>query len=289
MYIAAPLIYASAMSQFRQQIKSLMPPIISNWWSGIRGYRMHYVGPFDSWQEAAVAADGYDAAEISQRVLTATLKVQENRAAFERDGVAFDHQQYHWPLLSSLLWISNQTNRSLRVLDFGGSMGGVFLQHEPMLAECSVDWRIIEQPDYVDLSRQNIQHPALSFHLSVDEANSDGQANVALLGSVLQYLQFPEHILTELNATKIKYLIIDRTPFITPSNGKTQRRFFVQQVAPQLYKASYPIQLLAKSELLEQLAPEWRVVTELPAAEGTQVTDSGLAFEYSGLLLERCN
>lgn len=244
---------------------------------------MRYVGPYDSWEGATAAAEGYDATEISQRVLTATLQVQENRAAFERDGIAFDHQQYHWPLLSSLLWISSQNNRSLRVLDFGGSMGGVFLQHKPMLSECSVDWRIIEQPNYVDLSQQHIEHPALSFYVSVTEANFDGQANTALLGSVLQYLQSPEHILTELISTGIKYLIIDRTPFVT----STQNKFFVQQVAPQLYEASYPIQLLSKSALLEQLAPEWRVVAELPAEEGAQTTDSGLAFEYSGLLLER--
>jgi putative methyltransferase (TIGR04325 family) len=285
MYIAALLIYASNMSQFRQQIKSLVPPIIVNWWAGIRGYRMRYVGPYDSWEDARAAADGYDASAISQRVLTATLKVQENRAAFERDGIAFDHQQYNWPLLSSLLWTSNQNNRSLRVLDFGGSMGGVFLQHESMLSNCSVDWRIIEQPNYVELSKQHIKHPALSFYLTVAEANFDGQANIALLGSVLQYLQSPERILTELSATEIKYLIIDKTPFVTTP----QPKFFVQQVARQLYEASYPIQLLSKSALLEQLAPEWRLVAELPAEEGAQTTDSGLAFEYSGLLLERCS
>ncbi|MFT7090976.1 MAG: putative methyltransferase (TIGR04325 family) [Candidatus Azotimanducaceae bacterium] len=283
MYIAAPLIYASNMSQFRQQIKSLVPPIILNWWAGMRGYRMRYVGPYDSWNDAAAAADGYDATAISQRVLTATIEVQENRATFERDGVTFDHQQYHWPLLSSLLWVANQNQRSLRVLDFGGSMGGVFLQHEPMLAECSVDWRVIEQPDYVDLSQQHIKHPALSFYLSVNDANYDSQANVAILGSVLQYLESPEQIMTELNATGIKYLIIDRTPFVTSN----QNQFFVQKVAPQLYKASYPIQLLSKSALLEQLAPEWRIVAELPAEEGAQTTDSGVVFEYSGLLLER--
>lgn len=284
MYIAALLIYAPNMSQLRQQIKSLVPPIIINWWAGVRGYRMHYIGPYDSWEDAAAAADGYDAAAISQRVLAATIKVQENKAAFERDGVTFDHQQYDWPLLSSLLWTSNQNNRSLKVLDFGGSMGGVFLQHEPMLTECSIDWRIIEQPNYVDLSQQHVKHPNLSFHLTVSEANFDGQANVALLGGVLQYLETPEKILVELNATDIKHLIIGRTPFVT----STEPKFFVQQVAPQLYDASYPIQLFSKSALLEQLSPEWRVVAELPAEEGPQTTDSGLAFEYSGLLLERC-
>ena len=47
-------------------------------------------GPFPTWEEASLASSGYDSSLILDKVLSASLKVKNGEAIYERDSVIFD-------------------------------------------------------------------------------------------------------------------------------------------------------------------------------------------------------
>ena len=48
-----------------------------------------YFGDYKTWQSAVADCEGYDAAPILERVLTAARAVQNGEAEYERDGFLF--------------------------------------------------------------------------------------------------------------------------------------------------------------------------------------------------------
>lgn len=51
--------------------------------------RWEWKGAFDSWEAAQLQSNGYNADNILQKVLAASLRVKEGSALFERDSVLF--------------------------------------------------------------------------------------------------------------------------------------------------------------------------------------------------------
>ncbi len=103
-------------------LKRLLPPIVLDLLlgAGFGGNRFKY--GFTSFDDASLRARGYEQEDITEVVRTASAKVRDGVAAYDRDGVVFDEIEYSWPLLSSLLATPTE-NGVLRVLDFGGGAG----------------------------------------------------------------------------------------------------------------------------------------------------------------------
>lgn len=51
--------------------------------------RWGWKGAFDSWEAAQLQSNGYNADNILQKVLAASLRVKEGNALFERDSALF--------------------------------------------------------------------------------------------------------------------------------------------------------------------------------------------------------
>jgi putative methyltransferase (TIGR04325 family) len=77
-----------------------------------------FEGSYSTWQEADVLCNGYDNMEILQKILSATLKVKNGEAVYERDSVIFDQNEYSWPVLTGLMCAVAQKSGCLKVLDF---------------------------------------------------------------------------------------------------------------------------------------------------------------------------
>ena len=73
-----------------------------------------------SWAEALSASGSYGDPSICNRVISATRKVRNSEAAFERDGVAFPHMEYNFPLAFALLRAGAREAR-INVVDIGGA------------------------------------------------------------------------------------------------------------------------------------------------------------------------
>ena len=89
-----------------------------------------FEGSYSTWQEADALCNGYDNMDILEKVLSATLKVKNGEAVYERDSVIFDQIEYSWPILTGLMCAAAQNSGCLKVLDFGSSLGIINLEND---------------------------------------------------------------------------------------------------------------------------------------------------------------
>ena len=113
-------------------------------------YHEWFTGNYATWDEAKKNCLGYDAPNILEKVKASLLKVKNGEAVYERDSVLFDHVEYSYPLLISLLYIATASENKLRLLDFGGSLGSSYYQNRNFLNRLELlEWSIVEQNHFV--------------------------------------------------------------------------------------------------------------------------------------------
>ena len=271
------------MSFIRPLVKDWLPPALVRAVSQLRGKRIRFAGNYKTWEDAAVRCTGYDAESILDKVLEATLKVKRGEAVFERDSVLFDEIHYSWPVIAALMWAAARNNGKLHVLDFGGSLGSSYFQNRKFLSSLKlISWHIVEQEHFVEKGKAFIEDDVLKFHTSIEESVKTVTPNVILLSSVAQYLPDPQRLFDQINSIEADILLFDRTPF-TIENVNT---ICVQNVPSDIYKASYPMWILSKNNLLGQLS-NWKVHESFASAEGRVSLKGSLEFEFSGYIFER--
>jgi putative methyltransferase (TIGR04325 family) len=237
-------------------LRPFVPPAILPLWRRLRPPAVEFFGNYANWATAAEHASSYDSAVILERVVAATRQVVAGEAAFERDSVLFDQIEYSWPLLASLLQVANECG-SLRVIDFGGSLGSTLRQNARYLQRLKmpVTWNVVEQEKFVNAGLAEFQTNVLRFHHSISNAAIAG-VDVVLFCSSLCYVAEPQRFLRETLATGARFLIIDRLPMVVG----TQERIALQRVRDPIYAASYPVRLFAEQHFLASLLAEWCVV-----------------------------
>lgn len=210
-----------------------------------------FSGNYTSWQQASEYATGYDASGILDKVKTATLKVKNGEAVYERDSFVFDQLQHNWPLVAIMEKIAIEKALRLSVLDFGGSLGSGFNYLKKVLpAEVSLNWSIVEQPHFVECGKECFENEELKFFNTIEEVISKrGMPDIVLLSSVLQYIPNHVEITEQLNNLKIENILVDRTAYLAEGNGF----WTVQQVPVDIYEASYPAYFFSEKELSEKL------------------------------------
>lgn len=271
------------MSTLKALARDCLPQALIRWIRHVRGGGIRFEGEFATWEEANACCTGYDVKEILSKVLAATLKVKHGEAAFERDSVLFDEIEYAWPVLAGLLWAAARNGGSLNVLDFGGALGsGYFQNRKFLLALTKVHWNVVEQAHYVEAGRIHIQDEQLRFYNTIEECLSENQPNVILLSSVMQYLESPISLISELRKVGALCLVIDRTPFSL--NGKD--KLVVQKVPSVIYSASYPMWIFSLPEFMQLLEVNWTMVASNLSPEGYARTTNGFKFSFQGMLLE---
>lgn len=240
---------------------------------------VRWSGDYRSWSEAMAACRGYAAEDILSRVKRAATAVKEGRAAHERDGVVSHVVAPVWPLVASLLWIASTRGGRLYVLDFGGSLGSSYQQHKGFLAGLGdLRWDVVEQPHFVECGRDHFADDVLRFHSDIDSCVRACHPDVALLSSVLPYVEAPYAVLDSLVAHRVEYLLLDRTPFIDGSRD----RLTVQRVAPRLGAASYPAWFFSRKKLDRYFEGRYRLVEQF---DGTD--NANIRARFRGLLFQR--
>ncbi len=198
--------------------------------------RTGFFGDYPEWSQAEADSRGYEKPDILEKVASAHRQVLDGKAFFERDGVAFDHPEYNFPLLSQLLYLASLNNNQLKVIDFGGALGSHYYQHRAWLGHIDLDWRVVEQPHFVDMGRAAFTQPPVRYFYSLEEALKEGAVHMVLMGCVLPYLPEPYALLDQIRLSRIPFLFIDKHPVI-PSGTD---RLTVQRVPASIYKTSYP-------------------------------------------------
>ncbi len=260
------------MNRVKKILKGIIPKVILNY---LTGFFYGWRGNYSSWGEAEKKSSGYNSQNILEKVKDATLKVKNGIVPYERDSVIFDEIQYSYPVLSSLMWIAAQNGGKLRVLDFGGSLGSSYYQNKIFLDSLiEVKWCIVEQPNFVKAGKNHFEDDRLKFYYSIDECLENNEIDVVLFSSVLQYIEKPYDLLELVKSKEIKFVLIDRTPFINEND-----RITVQKVHPKIYKANYPCWFFNKAKFLDFMTSYYEMVMEFNSFDNANIRS-----EFKGFL-----
>jgi putative methyltransferase (TIGR04325 family) len=264
----------------RAYLKDILPPLFIRLITRRRA--VTWSGNYDSWKIAAAASTGYGNPVILEKVKRASLKVKAGLAAYERDSVVFYKKGYRWPVLAILLRIAAKQGDRLRVIDIGGSLGSLYFQHRNFLDHLSeLRWNIVEQSTFVSCGKRCFETEELRFFESLEGCLKDHPAEVALMSSVLPYVEDPFALLEEVFSYRIPYIIVDRTPFLLEG---TRDRLTVQKIPANIYSASYPAWFFNKERFFRFVGQKYRVVTIFDCED-----KANIPCEYKGLFLEELN
>ena len=108
------------------------------------------------------------------------------------------------------------------------------------------------------------------------------RVDLLILSSVLPYLPDPMQTLRELAALAPRWILIDRTP-VSPDDNN---HLLVQHTPRSIYKATYPIWLLAPAAIHAVVAGAYVIRRTFEVAEGPVVCGS-LTGRYCGMLWRR--
>lgn len=248
------------------------------------GEAVWYTGDFPDWDEARRHSTGYEEPLILEKVKESIEKVSRGEAVGERDSVLFDRIPYPFPLLCGLLRAALPGNR-LSVLDIGGSLGSTYFQCRGFLNQVDeLRWNVVEQPSFVECGRRHFQSNELRFHESLDEVLVTEQVNVAVLSSVLPYVEKPYGLLEDVLSRRIEYVLIDRTPLLEDGPD----RLTVQHVPEYIYgrQLSYPAWFLSRENVVARFARNYELLLEFDAlagridVEGASARDTGLIYQF---------
>lgn len=243
----------------------------------ITGMFYGWSGNYPDWAEARSKSDGYDSKEIIEKVRRSSILVRDGKAVFERDSCVFNEIEYSYPLLMSLTYIAARNKGSLNIIDFGGALGSTYFQNRMFLDSLpELKWCVVEQPLFIETGKNEFCTDRLKFYGSIDECFRENQINVVLFSSVLQYLENPGSIIDKIRSLNVRFILIDRTPFV-----KGKDRITVQKVNPSIYKASYPCWFFNEENFLKYFAG-YNIIFDFKAIDRANIKS-----EFKGFLFER--
>jgi putative methyltransferase (TIGR04325 family) len=244
----------------------------------LTGFFYGWHGNYSSWDEALKRSSGYNSRLIIDKVSISSSKVRDGQATFERDSVLFNEVVYSFPVLSSLLWVTAQNNNRVNVLDFGGALGSSYYQNKKFLDSIQkVNWCVVEQTDFVIEGMMNFSTDRLHFYYSIDDCLNNYKIDVILLSSVLQYIDEPYMLLDKIISNNIKYIVLDRTPFIEGDD-----RITIQKVHPSIYKATYPCWFFNKNKFTSYMRQSYETIIEFDALDKANISS-----EFKGFLFRK--
>lgn len=242
------------MRVLKNIIKSILSDYLINRLTGIF-YGWH--GNYRSWEIAKSKCNGYDKKLILDNVLKNALKVKNGEIPFERDSVPFDRKIYSFPVLASLMWIAVLNQNKLNILDFGGSLGTSYYQNLQFLISLSeINWCIVEQAHFVEEGNKSFADNNLHFYNSINECISSYNINAVLLSSVIQYIEKPYDLISEIISKDFEYIIIDRTMFVE----QFEDRLTIQKVPKKIYKATYCCWFLSEQKFLNLMMDKYELI-----------------------------
>lgn len=229
------------------------------------------------WVEAKIKSQGYDSQIILDRAIASALAVKNGEAAYERDTVLFKASTYRWQMLACVMSVAASKKGRIHILDIGGSLASVFLQHRAFFDLLpNLTWSIVEQPHLAAAGRLHLQVAPLHFFDSIDAAQRFRPIDMTLFLSSLQYMPNPYETLKRIAKTGASHLIVDRIPLSDLLDDEVA----IQQVPDEIYPASYPQWRLSEAKLLRFIGDDLGFIEKVRYCDGIDGDDhSGFFFE----------
>jgi putative methyltransferase (TIGR04325 family) len=170
-------------------------------------------------------------------------------------------------------------------MDVGGALGTSYRQNKWFLTHIDkIRWGVVEQENFVKAGQAEFQTDELRFFASVEACVEDLQPNFLLLSGVLQYLDKPYDILSDLLSLDIPFVCVDRTM----ARRFACDRLVVQSVPPTIYAASYPVWLLDADRLESVFSSKgYEVLYDFDPHPGSTSGPPDCNAPYAGWLLRK--
>lgn len=243
-----------------------------------------FEGPYNSWDQARNASDGWDAPAVLEKTLKASLLLRDGKIEFQQDTIIFSKIVYSSLFLATIAVSLKECNERLVLFDVGGSLGANFFQNRKILdaiGKASVSWNVIEMPATAELGRRHFETDTLRFFDSFEGARCaviDTPQAVVFSGS-LQYFPDPFVFIDKAIETGARYIALDRLLTSPTSNHAV----YIQQQSPKFYyAATYPVWCFSLSSFqLEMRQRGLRLIEHF-------TKDPNAIFDHCGMLF-RCN
>ncbi|MDZ7880937.1 MAG: methyltransferase, TIGR04325 family [Saprospiraceae bacterium] len=216
---------------------------------------------FTNWQTAEKACGRYDEEVVLNTFVNAALAVGQGNAIYDRDGRTYRSFSENSHLVAALQHVSN-TKGEFKVLDFGGALGNMYRQHRWFLSKYEdFTWCVVDQESFVETGKRLFTSNKLKFEPTIPEAVASYQPNIAIMSNVLQRIEHPFAVLSELAQSGIPYLFIDRTPVITATNHKITRDTFsaINQ------EGNFPAWHFSEAAFKQAILKNYRILNEFDA------------------------
>lgn len=216
-----------------------------------------YLGDYDSWGDAYNECEGYEDDHIIDTVISATKKVLNGEAVWERDGYLFYEQQYIYHICAVILKCALQNkNQGVRILDIGGSLGSTYFQNRKYLTDIkNLEYVVAEQDNFADYGHTNLENGTLKFIRSMDDwGGVCGKFDIILMSASLQYILNYEEIISKIIRMEPIYIILDRVLV------SDRMRICRETVPERIYKSSYPVYIFSEPQITNFFAPNYKIV-----------------------------
>ncbi len=266
----------------RRILKSLMPPLISDYVRKLRVNTNEYKGDYKNWGDVMGISTSFQENAIFEKVKWAATQVKEGKAAYERDSVLFNKIIYTWPVLACLQNAA-LTNQQLHVIDFGGSLGTSYFQNRLFLQKIpSLKWFIVEQKHYVDCGKKEFEDGQLQFEYSIDNVLEKEKVNCLLVSGSIQYFENPFEWFDKFIAYNFNHIIFDRISFI---DGTTR---LTQQVVPEhIYPASFPCWFFNEEEFINAFTKTHMLVADFNSADESVLSSDNKKLYWKGFYFRK--
>ncbi|MDB0022452.1 methyltransferase, TIGR04325 family [Flavobacteriaceae bacterium] len=197
-----------------------------------------------SWDHALKNSHNYNQDKLVNNIFLSTQNVLKKKYKYESDGINFNNLNIDHNFLESLKKCIKTDNTIL--LDFGGSLGTTFFKYHDLISKNKlIEWFIIEQEKIFEKSKILNFPINLKFFKNIDEIQV--KPDIILLGSVLQYIEHHNKLLTKLISLKPNYVFIERTIF----SINNLEPIYIQENYFNFKKTSYPVRAISLKLLIK--------------------------------------
>lgn len=184
-------------------------------------------------------------------------------------------------VILNLLRVKQQLKKDkIKVLDFGGGTGSLYLSALEFFDKSELDWNIIETDAVLNYAKTNNK---LDIGFFTDLSEIDGECDVIISSAAIQYVAHPENLIREMiNVIKPNYFLFDRTIFY-------KKTFLtIQHNVSEKYKdLKYPCWILDKKKIYNILEKNYSLEEESFSSTDRHDNVAGKRAEITGCLWSR--
>ncbi|MNY08418.1 hypothetical protein D3C86_1412720 [compost metagenome] len=263
-------------------LKRVIPPGAWQLLKRLKPRTWGFFGDYPTY-EAALAAcggEGYHSEEIVAKTLEG---LRQLRATCEAAPERCDARTQSVLAALVLPLTGRKIADRLRVLDFGGALGNLYVQVSRFLPPgLEVRWDVVETPVTAQAGKRHLADAHLTFSADLAEHEADAY-DVVISSSCLQYTDQPVETFARLCRLSTDFILLNRVPLIPGEKD----RLTIQKTHPSVYSATYPAWFFSEAHWLRLFEEHGFVVRMRWQVPEDQLELDGVWRANEGFLLQR--